>query len=57
MKEGRMYGCAFLMDGATVKRMLHLTVLALTGPIPPIVIFIEECTSECVYNYMLVYSR
>jgi hypothetical protein len=46
LKEAGVFGLAFLGDGATIKRMLLMNVLAMTAGVPPITIAIEDCTSH-----------
>ncbi len=46
MKDARTFGVAWLGDGATIKRMPLLNMLALCGEEPPVVISIFDCSDH-----------
>ena len=48
LKEARVFGLAFLGDGATIKRMPLMNVLAMTATVSPMTIAIQDCSSHMV---------
>jgi len=46
LKEAKIFGLAFLGDGATVKRMPLMNILAMCGDTPPITVSIQDCTEH-----------
>jgi hypothetical protein len=46
LKEAAMFGLAFLGDGATIKRMALMNILAMCADTPPITVSIQDCTSH-----------
>ena len=46
LKEARVFGLAFLGDGATIKRMPLMNVLAMTATVSPMTIEIQDCSSH-----------
>ena len=46
LKEARVFGLAFLGDGATIKRMPLMNVLAMTATVSPMTIAIQDCSSH-----------
>ncbi len=44
LKEAQTFGLAFLGDGATVRRMTLLNILAMCADTPPITVSIQDCT-------------
>ncbi len=46
LKEAQTFGLAFLGDGATVRRMALLNILAMCAGTPPITVSIQECTTH-----------
>jgi hypothetical protein len=44
LKEAQTFGLAFLGDGAAVKRMALLNILAMCANTPPITVSIQDCT-------------
>ena len=46
LKEANTFGLAFLGDGATVKRMPLMNILAMSGDTPPITVSIQDCTEH-----------
>ena len=46
LKEANTFGLAFLGDGATVKRMPLMNILAMCGDTPPITVSIQDCTEH-----------
>ncbi len=44
LKEAQTFGLAFLGDGATVRRMALLNILAMCADTPPITVSIQDCT-------------
>lgn len=46
LKEAGVFGLAFFGDGATIKRMKLMNVLAMTAKSHPITILIQDCTSH-----------
>jgi len=46
LKEARVFGLAFLGDGATIKRMPLMNVLAMTATVTPMTIAIQDCSSH-----------
>ncbi len=44
LKEAQTIGLAFLGDGATVKRMALLNILAMCADTPPTTVSIQDCT-------------
>ena len=63
MKDARTFGVAWLGDGATIKRMPLLNMLALCGEEPPVVISIFDCSDhmseggERMHSTLGSYSR
>ncbi len=46
LKEAQKFGLAFLSDGATVRRMALLNILAMCADTPPITVSIQDCTTH-----------
>jgi hypothetical protein len=46
LKEARVFGLAFLGDGATIKRMPLMNVLAMTATVSPMTVAIQDCSSH-----------
>ena len=46
LKEAPTFGLAWIGDGATVKRMPLVNILAMCGEVPPTVIAINDCTDH-----------
>ena len=46
MKEAKVFGLTLLGDGATIKRMPLINVLAMSGQVPPTVLAINDCTDH-----------
>ena len=46
LKEARVFGLAFLGDGATIKRMPLMNVLSMTATVSPMTIAIQNCLSH-----------
>ena len=46
LKNADVFGLAFLGDGATIKRMPLMNILAMCGDVPPITISVQECTDH-----------
>jgi len=46
LKEARVFGLAFLGDGATIKRMPLMNVLAMTATVSPMTIAIQDCLAH-----------
>ena len=46
LKEARVNGLAFLGDGATIKRIPLMNVLAMTATVSPMTIAIHDCSSH-----------
>ena len=46
LKEAPTFGMAWIGDGATVKRMPLVNVLAMCGEVPPTVVAINDCTDH-----------
>jgi hypothetical protein len=46
LKEARVFGLAFLGDGATMKRMPLMNVLAMMATVSPMTIAIQDCSSH-----------
>jgi hypothetical protein len=45
LKEAQTFGLAFLGDGATVRGMALLNILAMCANAPPITVSIQDCTT------------
>jgi hypothetical protein len=48
LKEVKVFGLAFIGDGATIHRMPLLNILAMSGVTPPITILIQDCLKHMV---------
>ena len=46
LKEAKIFGLAFLGDGATVKRMALMNILAMCADTLPITVSIQDCTKH-----------
>ena len=46
LKEVKMFGLAFMGDGATIHRMPLMNILAMSGVTPPITISIQDCSKH-----------
>ena len=46
LKEARVFGIAWMGDGATIARMPLVNVLAMCAAVPPVVISINDCTGH-----------
>lgn len=46
LKEAKVFGITWMGDGATIKRMALVNVLAMCADVPPIMISIKECTGH-----------
>jgi hypothetical protein len=46
LKEVVAFGLAFMGDGATIKRMAPLNILAMCANTPPITVSIQDCTNH-----------
>ena len=46
LKDAKIFGLAFLGDGATVKRMALMNILAMCADTPPITVSIQDCTKH-----------
>jgi hypothetical protein len=46
LKEAKIFGLAFLGDGATVKRMALMNILGMCADTPPITVSIQDCTKH-----------
>jgi len=46
LKESRVFGLAFMGDGATIHRMPLMNILAMSGSTPPLTIGIVDCTEH-----------
>ena len=46
LKESRVFGLAFMGDGATIHRMPLMNILAMSGTSPPITVGIIDCTTH-----------
>jgi hypothetical protein len=48
LKFAKVFGLAFLGDGATIHRMALMNILAMSGAFPPMTISIQDCTKHMV---------
>jgi hypothetical protein len=48
LKFAKVFGLAFLGDGATIHHMALLNILAMSGAFPPMTISIQDCTKHVV---------
>jgi len=46
LKESRVFGLAFMGDGATIHRMPLMNILAMSGTSPPMTVGIIDCTTH-----------
>jgi hypothetical protein len=46
LKFAKVFGLAFLGDGATILRMAMMNILAMSGAFPPMTISIQDCTKH-----------
>jgi len=46
LKEVKVFGLAFMGDGATIHRMPLLNILAMSGVTPPITVSIQDCSKH-----------
>jgi hypothetical protein len=46
LKEVKIFGLAFMGDGATIHRMPLMNILAMSGVTPPITILIQDCSKH-----------
>jgi hypothetical protein len=46
LKEVKIFGLAFMGDGATIHRMPLMNILAMSGVTPPITISIQDCSKH-----------
>jgi hypothetical protein len=48
LKFAKVFGLAFLGDGATIHQMALMNILAMSGTCPPMTISIQDCTKHMV---------
>ena len=46
LKFSKVFGLAFLGDGATIHRMALLNIFAMSGATPPMTVSIQDCTKH-----------
>jgi hypothetical protein len=46
LKFSKIFGLAFLYDGATIHQMALMNILAMSGATPPMTISIQDCTDH-----------